>query len=241
MKSRQDGKKYLQTVILAGGFGKRLKPLTDNVPKPMIVVAGVPIIERQILWLKKYGVEDFIICVGYKKKAIMDYFGDGRRHHVHIQYSLEENALGTGGALKNTRQLIRGDRFLFTYGDIMTDLNVSKLTKAFDRDHYLAIMATVPLRSPFGIVEMDGDRVKAFREKPVLYDYWMNAGVFCLSRSILSILPERGSFESKTLEELAYEGKLKAVRYDKARWRSVDSHKDIEEAEKEFEHLTPSN
>jgi mannose-1-phosphate guanylyltransferase len=227
----------LQAVILAGGFGKRLKPLTDNVPKPMIVVGGIPILERQILWLKKYGVEEIILCVGYKKESIMNYFGDGRHHKMKIEYSFEEDPLGTGGALRKARELIRGD-FVFTYGDIMTDLDLNRLTRALE-SNYLAVMAAVPLRSPFGIVEMQGDKVKIFREKPLLHDYWMNAGVFFFSRSIFDLLPQRGSLESITLEKLALEGKLKAVRYSKSVWRSVDSHKDIEEAEKEFEYVAP--
>jgi mannose-1-phosphate guanylyltransferase len=228
----------LQAVILAGGLGKRLKPLTDNVPKPMIVVGGLPILERQILWLKKYGVREITLCVGYKKESIMDYFQDGKLFDVKLNYSIEDDPLGTGGALKSSKQFTHGKDFVFTYGDIMTNLDVSLLTQALDSKH-LAVMAAVPLRSPFGIVEMEGDQVKVFKEKPILSDYWMNAGVFFFSRSIFDLLPTNGSLESITLEKLASEGKLKAVKYPNALWRSVDSHKDIEEAEKEFEHARP--
>jgi mannose-1-phosphate guanylyltransferase len=228
----------LQAVILAGGLGKRLRPLTDNVPKPMIVVGGIPILERQILWLRKYGVDEIILCVGYKKESIMSYFRDGRDYKVRIRYSFEEDPLGTGGALKKVKEFTRGQDFLFTYGDIMTNLNLDPLTETLDSD-YLASMAAIPLRSPFGIVEMDGDKIKIFREKPILHDYWMNAGVFFFSNPIFDLLPERGSLESITLEKIALEGKLRAVRYSNALWRSVDSHKDVEEAEKEFEFMLP--
>lgn len=168
----------------------------------------------------------------------MSYFGDGRDFRAKIRYTFEEDPLGTGGALRKARESIHEENFLFAYGDIMTDLDLNRLTKALDST-YLAAMAAVPLRSPFGIVEMQGDKVKIFREKPILHDYWMNAGVFFFSRSIFDLLPERGSLESITLEKLAIEGKLKAVRYPQALWRSVDSHKDIEEAEKEFERAIP--
>ena len=232
------GISQLQAVILAGGLGKRLRPLTDNAPKPMIIVGGIPILERQILWLKKYGAENITLCVGYKKESIMSYFGDGHDFKTKIQYSFEEDPLGTGGALKRAREYTHSENFIFTYGDIMTDLNLDRLTETLEPE-YLASMAAVPLRSPFGIVEMQGDKVKIFREKPILHNYWMNAGVFFFSRSIFDLLPERGSLESITLEKLALEGRLKAVRYSNALWRSVDSHKDIEEAEKEFEYVRP--
>jgi mannose-1-phosphate guanylyltransferase len=228
----------LQAVILAGGFGKRLKPLTDNAPKPMIIVGGLPILERQILWLKKYGIDEITLCVGYKKESIMNYFGEGDLFDVKIRYSIERDALGTGGALKRARRYTAGNDFVFTYGDIMTNLDLSLLSKGLDSSH-VASMAAVPLRSPFGIVEINGDEVKVFKEKPILHDYWMNAGVFFFSQSIFDYLPTNGSLESIALEKLALEGKLLAVKYSNALWRSVDSHKDIEEAEKEFEYANP--
>jgi mannose-1-phosphate guanylyltransferase len=235
----------MQAVILAGGFGKRLKPLTDNIPKPMIRVGGVSILERQLAHLKRQGIRDFVICVGYKKEAIVDYFRDGRDFGVRIKYSIETNPLGTGGALRNASNLIHDNEFVFAYGDILTDLDIGKLKQAsYDdgkRGKCLAVMATVPLRSPYGIVEIKrGYRtVTGFKEKPTLRDYWINAGLFFFDRSILNILPESGSLESVTLEELASKGELMAVQFHDANWRSIDSHKDIEEAEREFEFMCP--
>lgn len=234
----------MQAVILAGGFGKRLKPLTDNIPKPMLTVGGVPILERQILWLKKQGAAEVVLAVGYKKDAIIDYFGDGSHLGVHIEYSFEREGepLGTGGALRNAGELLHGEEFVFTYGDVMTDLDYGLLRRGLEHGRYVAAMAVVPLRSPFGIVEMGGrGEVQSFKEKPTLGEYWMNAGVFCFSTKILNILPVRGSLEAITLEVLASERRLKAVKYSDALWRSVDSHKDIEEAEKEFPFLVPAS
>jgi mannose-1-phosphate guanylyltransferase len=238
----------VQAVILAGGFGKRLRPLTDSIPKPMIKVGGVSILERQILFLKKHGIRDIVICVGYKKDAIIDYFGDGRDFEVRIDYALEKNSLGTGGALRNASNLIHEREFIFMYGDILTDLDIERLRKVATVDKKeeggkcRAIMATVPLRSPYGIVEIDhggNNAVLGFKEKPTLRDYWINAGVFCFDRSILNLLPTNGSLESETLEELASKGELKAVKFSDALWRSIDSHKDIEEAEREFDVMSP--
>jgi mannose-1-phosphate guanylyltransferase len=238
----------VQAVILAGGFGKRLKPLTDNIPKPMIKVGGVSILERQILFLKKRGIRDFVICVGYKKEAIMDYFEDGRDFGVCIRYALESSSLGTGGALRNASNLIHDQKFIFMYGDIMTDLDIERLRKVAttsykeEERNCLAVIATVPLRSPYGIVEIDdggNNAVLGFKEKPMIKDYWINAGVFCFDRDILNFLPANGSLESVTLEGLASKGELKAVKFSDALWRSIDSHKDVEEAEREFEVMSP--
>ena len=233
MKSR------MEAIILAGGTGKRLRPLTDYRPKPMIVVAGKPILEWQLSWLKKHNVGKFILCVGYLKETIMDYFSDGEKFGISIGYSEEKNNLGTGGALKKAISLVQGSSFLMIYGDIITNLNPSKLVRQVTPDagaaarasEYVGAISVIPLRSPFGIVELEKNVVERFREKPVLADYWMNAGVYCFSRRIAEFLPEVGSLEAQTLPLLARRRKLKAIEYRKALWRFIDSHKDIEEAE----------
>src|SRR5579875_736023 len=99
----------MKAVILAGGFGKRLKPLTDDRPKPMIEVSGVPILEWQINWLRQHNVKEIIICTGYLKNAVIDRIGSGQKLGVSVGYSVEEEPLGTGGALKNAKTLISGD------------------------------------------------------------------------------------------------------------------------------------
>jgi len=228
----------MKAVILAGGFGKRLKPLTDDKPKPMIEVLGVPILEWQINWLSKYGVNEVVICVGYLKESVIDHFGSGRKFGVSIGYSVEEEPLGTGGALKNARSLISGDSFLAMNGDIITDLDPWNLCKNLSGNAVASISA-IALPSPYGIIEIEDGLARGFREKPILQDYWINAGVYCLSSKILDLLPEKGNLEATTLPQLAKEGKIKVTKYDKVNWRSIDTHKDIEEASKQFEHLVP--
>src|ERR1041385_1850855 len=100
----------MKAVILAGGYGKRLKPLTDERPKPMIEVRNVPIIEWQIRWLRRFGVSEFIICVGYMKERIIEYIGSGNKLGVRVGYAVEDDPLGTGGALKNAQSLLSGQR-----------------------------------------------------------------------------------------------------------------------------------
>ena len=228
----------MKAVILAGGFGKRLKPLTNDRPKPMIEVSSVPILEWQIDWLQRHGIKELVICVGYLREAVLKHIGSGKKFGVRVGYSVEEDPLGTGGALKNAASLLSGDKFFAMNGDIITDLDPWKLVEEVN-DDCLGSIASVPLNSPYGIIQIENGYAKGFREKPVLRDYWINAGVYCLSSKVLDMLPENGNLEAHTLPELAKEGKLKVTKYDDVNWRSIDTYKDIEEAEKQFEHLVP--
>lgn len=230
----------MKAVILAGGFGKRLKPLTDDKPKPMLDIAGAPILEWQIDWLKKSGIKEIVICAGYLKNTVIDHIGSGQRYGVNVGYSVEEKPLGTGGAIKNAKSLINGDSFLVMNGDVLTDLDPWKLVRDLEnKKKTLGSIAAVPLRSPFGIIEIEDGLAHGFREKPILPEYWINAGVYCLSIGILPLLPSNGNLEATVLPKLAREGKISVTKYEKVRWRSIDSHKDIEEAAKEFESLVP--
>jgi NDP-sugar pyrophosphorylase family protein len=222
----------MKAVILAGGFGKRLKPLTDQRPKPMIEVLNFPIVEWQIRWLRKFGVEEFILCVGYMREQIFDHIGDGSKFGVKVEYSIEEDPLGTGGALKNASNLLAGqDSFFMLNGDVLTGLDPNKL-----KDVYSQTIALVPLRSPFGVVELDNNsRVLGFTEKPEIPDRWINAGVYHFTQEVFKYLPQSGNIEVTALPVLAKEGKLQAVKYHNVFWRSIDSHKDIEEASKDLQ------
>jgi NDP-sugar pyrophosphorylase family protein len=221
----------MKTAILAGGFGKRLKPLTDTRPKPMIEVFNVPIIEWQVRWLRKFGIKDFVICAGYMKEQIIDHIGNGARLDSRIEYSFEEKALGTGGALLNARELLSSqDSFFVLNGDILTELDPNRLNIANSN-----ALAVVPLRSPFGVVELDeNSKVRRFVEKPEIPDTWINAGVYRFTQEVFRYLPQEGNIEATALPALAKEAKLQGVKYKDVFWRSIDSHKDVEEASKEM-------
>lgn len=222
----------MKTVILAGGFGKRLKPLTDTRPKPMIEVLNIPIIEWQIRWFRRFGIKDFVICVGYMKDMIVDHIGNGARFDSRVEYSLEEKALGTGGALLNAKELVSNQGSFFVLnGDVLSELDPNKLLNTADSN----VLAVVPLRSPFGVVELDeNSKVKGFIEKPEISDKWINAGLYLFTEEVFSYLPIEGNIEVTALPWLAKEGRLHAIRYRDVFWRSIDSHKDIEEASKEI-------
>ena len=222
----------MKTVILAGGFGKRLKPLTDTRPKPMIEVLNIPIIEWQIRWFRRFGIKDFVICVGYMKDMIVDHIGNGARFDSRVEYSLEEKALGTGGALLNAKELVSNQGSFFVLnGDVLSELDPNKLLNIASSN----VLAVVPLRSPFGVVELDeNSKVKGFIEKPEISDKWINAGLYLFTEEVFSYLPIEGNIEVTALQWLAKEGRLHALRYRDVFWRSIDSHKDIEEASKEI-------
>jgi mannose-1-phosphate guanylyltransferase len=222
----------MKTAILAGGFGKRLKPLTDTRPKAMIEVLNIPIIEWQIRWLRRFGMKELVICTGYLKEMIVDHIGNGAKFDSQIEYSFEEKALGTGGALLNAKELLSSqDSFLVLNGDVLTGLDPNRLLNIANSN----VLAVVPLRSPFGVVELDeNSSVRGFIEKPEISDKWINAGLYLFTQEVFSYLPHEGNIEFTALPGLAKERRLQAVRYKDVFWRSIDSHKDIEEASKEI-------
>ncbi|BAJ51077.1 nucleotidyl transferase [Candidatus Caldarchaeum subterraneum] len=222
----------MKAVLLSGGYGKRLKPLTESLPKPLLEVAGKPIIVWQIEWLKKHGIDEFIVCVGYLREKIIETLGSGHRLGVKIGYSVEDEPLGTGGALKNAEHLLKSDKvFLVLNGDVLTTLNPLKLIDSLGSS--IACMALTRLPSPYGIVEFDRETrlVKRFEEKPRLPNY-INAGVYAFTADVLSYLPEQGDLEKQTFPRLVEKKALMAVLYEDDDWISIDSHKDLEEAKR---------
>ena len=223
----------MKSVILAGGFGKRLKPLTDNRPKPMIEILDKPILEWQIKHLAKNNIKEIIICVGYLKEQIIDFIASGNKFDVHVAYTVEDEPLGTGGALKNTYSLLKDEKngFFMINGDILTNINFLDL--ANENNH--SKLALVPLKSPYGIVEFDENlNVTGFEEKPNIDGKWINAGIYFFNQEVFDYLPERGNIETTALPAMAKEQKLKAKNFENSFWKSIDSHKDIEESSKEL-------
>jgi NDP-sugar pyrophosphorylase family protein len=118
----------VQAVILAGGEGTRLKPITDYVPKPLIPLNNIPIIEWQIRYLKKFRINDFVICTGYKTDLIEDYLSHKQNFGSKVTFSVEKTSLGTGGAIKKAAKFIKGRSFLVLNGDIITNINIHELS-----------------------------------------------------------------------------------------------------------------
>jgi NDP-sugar pyrophosphorylase family protein len=229
----------MYALIIAGGEGERLRPLTSDRPKPMIEVAGTPILEYQVRWLAREGVSDAVLLCGYKADVIQRHFGDGSRFGLRTHYSLEELPLGRGGALKLGAQLLPPDEdvVIALNGDILTDQPLAPMLHYHRRKHAAATVMLTRLRSPYGITRIDrSGRITAFDEKPLLRE-WINAGLYVVSREFLRRLPDRGDHETTTFPQLVAEGRLFGYRSD-AYWRTVDTFKDLTQAAAEVAALT---
>ena len=230
----------MYALILAGGKGERLRPLTDTLPKPMVPVCGKPILWHQVQWLKEAGVTDVVFLAGYRWEANQDYFGDGQAFGIRAHYSVEDSPLGRGGAIRNGFPLVpeEEDLVVVLNGDVITQEPLGSLSRRHEErksanPSHLATIMVVPFVSPYGLVDMNpDDDVIGFREK-VPMPYWINAGVYLFERRMVVELPELGDLETGTFPRLAQEGKLSAVK-SQVFWHSVDSFKDLREVE---EHL----
>jgi len=220
----------LKAIILAGGRGKRLKPITDYVPKPLIPIKNIPIIEWQIKYLKKFGINEVIICSGYKTEMIENYL-NVKNTGVKITFSIEKLPLGTGGAIKKAGKMISEKSFFVINGDVITNIDLSKLDKKLNS------IASIELQQKFGIVETNGNKITRFREKKKISDLWMNAGIYHLQKEVLKDLPSNGDIEKTLFPDYAKKGKLNTVKFKNVKWHSIDSFKDMEETSLEVEKI----
>ncbi len=227
----------MYALILAGGQGERLRPLTDTLPKPLVPLDGKPILWYQVEWLKQAGVTNVIFLVGYRWEMVREYFGDGSKFGIKPTYSVETHPLGRGGAIRVGMAHVpeEEDTVIVLNGDIITGQDPSSVTsfhqskKAANDDHLATIMV-VPMVSPYGLVEVnEDDDVVEFREKVEL-PHWINAGVYVFDRAMGALMPELGDHEVSTFPELAEKGRISAFKSNQF-WRSVDSFKDLREAE----------
>ncbi len=218
----------MKAIILAGGRGTRLKPVTDYVPKPLVPINNIPIIELQIRYLKRFGIKEFIICTGYKTEQIENFFKAKNNLGVKINYSIEKTALGTGGAIKKAAKLIKEKSFLVINGDVITNIDIRKLQSKLNS------IAIIPLKTRYGIVEVADDKIVQFKEKKDINDLWMNAGIYHLSKLILKDLPQKGQIENTVFPKYAKAKKLFNIKFKGVIWYSIDSFKDLEECSRDL-------
>ena len=212
----------MKAVILSGGLGKRLRPITDYVPKSLVPVDNVPLIDWQIKYFKRFGIQDLVICAGHLSHALTSHL-KSKDFGVQVQYSIEKIPLGTGGAIKKAEKYIKDDSFFVINGDVITNLDLLKL-----QIHPNSI-AVIPLRTPYGVIHVSGDRADKFEEKPEIFNHWMNAGIYHLDKEVFDYLPKKGNIENMTFPKLAKKGKLHVVKFENIFWNSIDSHKDVDE------------
>lgn len=221
----------MKAIILAGGRGKRLRPITDYVPKPLIPLNNIPILEWQIKYLKKFGVDEIIVCTGYKTEMIENYFRMKNNTGIKIRFSTEKTPLGTGGAIKQAADQIKDKSFFVINGDTITNINLAKLAEIPNS------IAAIELRTKFGIMETEGTKVTRFREKKEIYNLWMNAGIYHLLKATVKDLPKKGDIEKTVFPDYAKKGKLNTVKFKNVKWYSVDSFKDMEECSMEIDKI----
>lgn len=188
-------------VVLAGGRGTRLHPLTESIPKPMITVAGRPILERLVLHLMSYGIRDIHISVNYLAHVIESHFGDGSRFGCRIHYLRETEPLGTGGplALLDPQPTLP---IVVVNGDLVTQCDIGRMLEFHNRGRYVATFGMKPydVEIPFGVADVEGDRLVGLREKPT-DRLLINAGVYVISPELLSWIPRDRNFPITDLFE----------------------------------------
>ena len=217
--------------VLAGGKGERLQPLTDDRPKPMVEVAGAPILVHHLRWLRANGIERAVVLTGYMHEVIHAYFSVPRIDDLTVDCIAEDHPLGRGGAFRNgfeqsgcTESLV-----IATNGDVITDEPIGPIADLHSTSGALVTMLLTQLVSPYGIVGVDdAGRVDSFVEKPPL-PYWINAGVYIINSSVFAGFPVEGDHETSTFPELAEQGQIAGFRSTQF-WSSVESPKDLREA-----------
>jgi NDP-sugar pyrophosphorylase family protein len=229
----------MKAVILSGGQSLRMRPLTDDKPKALVPVNGRPIAEYQLDWLlKDGGIDSVTFACGYKWERLKEHFGSSFKG-IPIQYSVEEEPLGTGGAVKRAFAEEEGeDLYVVANGDIMTDLSLKRMIEAhMQASDIAASMLVVPYRSRFGVVKIDKLKiVRGFEEKPAFPDVWINGGIYLLNaKKARKYLPDKGDIERETFPKLVNHGELMSYPYY-GEWYFVDSVKDLKELEESLQH-----
>lgn len=218
-------------VIMAGGKGTRLRPLTDNLPKPMVEVAGRPILERLVLHLVSHGVLRIYIAVNFLAERIERHFGDGSAFGCRIEYLRETTALGTGGALSLLPSTPEHP-FLVMNGDQITNVDITKLLQFHAEQGVAATVAAGPhsVEVPFGVVRERARRLVEIEEKPTLH-FAVNRGIYVLNPSVLGAVPENCAFPITDLfGKLIADGREVGVFYFDDQWIDVGRHEDFRRA-----------
>ncbi len=240
----------MKTVILAGGFGTRLSEATHLIPKPMVEIGGKPILWHIMKTYSHYGINDFIICCGYKQYVIKEYFANYFRHNCDMTVNLADNSVEihdnhseswkvtmidtglntmTGGRIKRIQKYIGNERFLLTYGDGVSDVNIADEIAFHEKSgSVLTLMGYKPV-GKFGALKIDHktSRVESFTEKPAGDDNWINAGYFVCEPQVFDYI-EGGDtvvFERDPLEKMAKAGKMSVYKHY-GFWKPMDTLRD---------------
>jgi len=238
----------MKAVILAGGLGTRISEETSVRPKPMVEIGGRPILWHIMKSYSAHGINEFVVCCGYKGYVIKEYFANYFLHMSDVTFDMHNNAMEvhqrkaepwrvtlvdtgdttmTGGRLKRVAQYVRDeDPFCFTYGDGLADLDIGALVRFHRRHGKRATVTAVQPPGRYGALEMDGDQVRGFAEKPQGDGGWINGGFFVLSPSCIDLIPDDATaWEVGPLGALANQGELMAYQH-LGFWQPMDTLRD---------------
>jgi mannose-1-phosphate guanylyltransferase / phosphomannomutase len=226
----------MKAVLLVGGAGTRMRPLTYVVPKCLLPVGGKPLLERTLRYLESYGFTEFVLCVSYLKKQIIDTFGDGSALGFKIEYAQSESPLGTAGQLSTAAPYLK-ETFLAMNGDIVTNMNIGHLVETHRKSKAVATIALKEfgVKIPYGHVLVgDSGEVKAFVEKPTL-NFMANAGVYVMEAKVMGYIPQgkASSLETEVFPQLIARGERLGSYYESAYWADVGSMADFERVNNE--------
>ena len=228
----------LDAVIMAGGEGRRLKPLTDKTPKPMLLVGDKPIIEHNIDRLEKFGINNIHISFNYLGIKIKDFFKNGESKEVKINYCEEKKSLGTIGSILLVKE-IENDVVLVMNSDLLTNINYEDFYRDFlNKDADMSV-ATIPyyVSVPYAVIETKDDRVVSLKEKPT-YTYFSNAGIYLIKKTLLKYIPENDFFNTTDLMDKIIVENLKLTYYPlNCYWLDIGNPNDYNKAQQDFKHI----
>ena len=230
-----------KAIILAGGLGERLRPLTLKRPKPLLPIKQKPILEWVIENLRKYNIKDIILLIGYKPGQIKEYFRDGSKFGVNISYFVEKKPLGTGGGARIVSKDFNKP-FIMLNGDNMADFNYDKMEDLHNRNNAKVTIALCPVKdvTQFGIVDIKDDEITSFIEKPgkdQAPSNLINAGAYIIEPNVLKILPDgKASIERDCFEKIS--GNKNVFGYiHKGQWFPTDTLERYNKAKKEWKSI----
>lgn len=226
-------------IIMAGGLGSRLKPLTENKPKPMIEVGGKPIIQYNFERLSKFGVSNIHVALGYMGKQISDHFNDGSDIECKLSYVKETKPLGTIGAVRLIKD-INQDYVILMNSDLLTNIDYEDFFNVFKEREADIAVATIPyeVTIPFAVLEMKKDEfIKSFSEKPT-YTYQSNGGIYLIKKELLKLVPEVGKFDATDFMTEVIKRGYKIISYAiRGYWLDIGKHEDLKKAKQDIKHI----
>ena len=221
----------MKVVILAGGFGTRLSEYTKTIPKPMINIAGKPMLLHIMKFYAKYGFKDFYIALGYKGEIIKKFF---KKNYFNWNINLIQTGKNTmtGGRLKRLKKIIGKETFMMTYGDGLSNVNLKKLIKFHKKNKKLVTLTAVRPPARFGALKLKGNFVNYFKEKSKLDEGWINGGFFVMEPKFLNFIKNDGTYlEREPLERITKNKQLIAFKH-KGFWQCMDTKRDKDNLEK---------